>query len=190
MRIIPVKEIWGIGSNTTAKLNRLGVQTAWDLAMQPSKSMQAQFNVVVARTVLELNGVACLGLEEIRPDKQQIICSRSFSRKLTCLDELSRAIARYAAIAAEKLRLQESEAGCVTVFIRTNPFALPNAQYQRTASMNLSSATQDTRAIIGAAKRLLREIFKSGYAYQKCGVQLSQIQSIYSRANRFVWSDR
>ena len=83
MRIVPVGEVWGIGSRTTTKLNQLGIHTVWDLATQPSKRIQAQFNVVVARTVMELNGIPCLELEEIAPDKQQIVCSRSFSRRLT-----------------------------------------------------------------------------------------------------------
>ncbi len=44
------------------------------------------------------------------------------------------------------------------------------------ASIKLSAATQDTRTIIGTANRMLKEIFKSGYGYQKCGVQLSDIK--------------
>ena len=42
--------------------------------------------------------------------------------------------------------------------------------------MKLSAATQDTRTLITAANRLLAEIFRKGYDYQKCGVQLSHIQ--------------
>ena len=54
MKLVPVGEVWGIGSRTTAKLNQIGINTVWDLAIQPSKRIQAQFNIVVARTVLEL----------------------------------------------------------------------------------------------------------------------------------------
>ena len=82
----------------------------------------------------------------------------------------------YCACAAEKLRVQKSVSGCITVFIRTNPFNPQEPQYQRTASMKLAATTQDTRAIIATADRLLKEIFKPGYAYQKCGVQLSHFQ--------------
>ncbi len=39
MKIVPVGEVWGIGSRTTAKLNQLGIHTAWDLARQPNKRM-------------------------------------------------------------------------------------------------------------------------------------------------------
>jgi DNA polymerase V len=176
MKIVPVNEVWGIGSPTTAKLNQLGIHTVWDLAAQPSQRIQAQFSVVVARTVKELNGIACLELEEITPDKQQIVCSRSFSHRLTEFSEVSQALAEFCSRAAEKLRHQHSVTGCISVFIRTSPFNLKEAQYQRTASVKLETATQDTRIIITIANRLLIEIFRPGYAYQKCGVQISYIQ--------------
>jgi DNA polymerase V len=42
--------------------------------------------------------------------------------------------------------------------------------------LKLTAATQDTRTLITAANCLLTEIFRVGYNYQKCGVQLSHIQ--------------
>ncbi len=67
--------------------------------------------------------------------------------------------------------------GCITVFIRTSPFNTQEPQYQRSATLKLDTATQDTRTLITTANRLLTAIFKTGYGYQKCGVQLSQLQS-------------
>ena len=176
MRIVPVGEVWGIGSHTTAKLNQIGIHTVWDLATQPSQRMKTQLTIMVARTVMELNGIPCLELEEIAPNKQQIICSRSFSRRLTEYRELSEALAEFCSRATEKLRRQQSVTGCITVFIRTNPFNPQEPQYQPAASVKLDAVTQDTRAIIATANRLLKGIFKTGYGYHKCGVQLSNIQ--------------
>jgi DNA polymerase V len=176
MRIVPVGEVWGIGSRIAARLNQLGIVTVWDLASQPADRIRDQFNVVVARTVMELNGISCLELEEIAPDKKQIVCSRSFSRRLTEYRELSEALAEFCSRAAEKLRYQNSVAGHISVFIRTNPFNPSEPQYQRAAGITLSAATQDTRVIVGTANRLLKELFREGYRYQKCGIQLSRIQ--------------
>jgi DNA polymerase V len=176
MRIVSVDEVWGIGSRNTARLNQQGIHTVWDLARQPPDRIQAQFNVTVARTVLELNGIPCLDLEVITPDKQQIICSRSFSRRLTDCRELSEALAEFTSRAAEKLRNQQSVARHLSIFIRTNPFYPQEPQYQRSAGVKLKAATQDTRALVGEAHRLLRALFKPGYRYSKCGVQLSHIQ--------------
>lgn len=177
MKIVPVGEVWGIGSRTSAKLNQHGIHTVWDLAIQPTQRIREEFNVVIARTVMELNGIPCLALQEIAPDKQQIVCSRSFSRRLTELHELSAALAEFGSRAAEKLRKQCLVTGCITVFIRTNPFNPNEPQYQRSASIKLDTGTQDTRIIVSMANRLLKTIYKSGYGYQKAGVQLSHIQS-------------
>jgi DNA polymerase V len=178
MKLVPVGEVWGIGSKTTAKLNKLGIITVWDLACQSSQHIHQQFNVVVARTVMELNGTACMELEDITPNKQQIVCSRSFSRRLNTYSELSQALSEFCSRAAEKLRRQHSVTGCVSVFIRTSPFNLQEPHYERSATLKLTATTQDTRTLITTANRLLAEIFRNGYDYQKCGVQLSHIQPV------------
>lgn len=48
-----------------------------------SRQIKRQFNVVVERTVAELNGVSCLALDDVVPDKQQIIALRSFADQVT-----------------------------------------------------------------------------------------------------------
>lgn len=176
MRIVPVGEVWGIGAKTAAKLNQLGIHTVLDLARCPSERLQAQCNIMVARTALELNGIACSELETIPPDKQQIVCSRSFGRKLQTYPALSAALAEFSSRAAEKLRRQHSTTGYINIFIRTNPFNPQEPQYQRSAGIRLDTATQDTRVMIATANRLLKGIFRLGYHYQKCGVQLGDIQ--------------
>ncbi|MDO8939849.1 MAG: Y-family DNA polymerase [Methylicorpusculum sp.] len=176
MRQVPVNEIWGIGTRLAQRLNTLNIVTAWDLANQPVDRIQAQFNIVVARTVMELNGIACLMIDDIVADKLQIVCSRSFKRRLTEEDELAEALAEFCSRAAEKLRNQHSVTGSISVFIRTNPHNAQEPYYQRSASMILPQATQDTRRLVHAAKQLLKSLFKAGYRYQKCGVQLSDIR--------------
>jgi len=69
------------------------------------------------------------------------IVSRSFSRRLTEYRELSAALSEFCSRAAEKLRKQHSVTGCITVFIRTNPFNPQEPQYQRAASIKLDAAT-------------------------------------------------
>ena len=105
------------------------------------------------------------------------MCSRSFGKRVTGYAGLASTLANYCTRAAEKLREQHSVATVITVFIRTNPLNPQEPQYQRSASIKLPAATQDTRIIINYAKRLLSGLFRPGYRYQKCGVQLSQLQS-------------
>lgn len=176
MRMVPVNEVWGIGRQTSKRLQLMGIYSAYDLARQPVESIQAQFNIVIARTVMELNGVACLTLDEIVADKQQIVCSRSFKRRLTQYHELAEALASFSSRAAEKLRKQGSVTSSISVFIKTNTHNANEPQYQRSIRIELNQATSDTRKIISIAKQLLQEIFKAGYRYQKCAVTLGHIQ--------------
>ena len=177
MRIVPVNEVWGIGRKLSQRLNALGIHTVLDLASQDPEYIQQQFNVVVARTVLELNGTACLDLETITPNKQQIISSRSFGDKLLTYEQLARAIADYASRASEKLRRQHSLCRHISIFIHTNPFSQTDSQYYRSAARKLITHSNDVRLISKTATHLLNEIFQAGYKYHKCGVVLSDIKT-------------
>ena len=177
MAIVPVNEVWGIGRKISQRLNALGIHSVLDLARQDPEYIQQQFNIVVARTVMELNGIACLDLEAIAPNKQQIIASRSFGDKLLTFEELARAIADYASRASEKLRQQHSRCKHISIFIHTNPFSQTDPQYYRSAGSKLVVASNDVRLLSKTATQLLSEIFQPGYKYHKCGVVLSDIQT-------------
>ncbi len=176
MQLVPVNEVWGIGRQTTKRLQLMGINTAYELSIQAVESIQAQFTIVIARVVMELNGIACLSLDKIVPDKQQIVCSRSFKKRLTEYHQLAEALIYFCSRVAEKLRQQNSVTGSITIFIRTNPNNPNEPQYQRSIRIHLEQVTCDTRRIISIAKSLLKGIFKPGYRYQKCGIQLGHIQ--------------
>lgn len=192
MRRVPVRDVWGIGSRLSQQLAQLGIHTVWDLAQQPVQRMRDKFSVVMAKTVMELNGIPCLELEEIAPDKQQVICSSSFNPALTGIEELSQALAGFCSRAAEKLRRQRSVTSCITVFIRTSPFNPQEQQYQRSAALKLATGSQDTRLLISSAKQVARSIYKPNYRYQKCGIQLSDLrpQSMQIQADLFADNQR
>ncbi|WP_026304869.1 hypothetical protein [Microbulbifer variabilis] len=47
-----------------------GIQTAYDLAQANPKILRRHINVNIERTIEELNGVPCLGLEEEPPGEE------------------------------------------------------------------------------------------------------------------------
>ena len=173
---IEVGEVWGVGRKIAARLQQLGIITVLQLRNADAEMIRARFSVVLERTVFELRGVSCLDLAEIVPDKQQIMCSRSFGRYVYTGKELEAIVASYISRAAEKLRAQDSLAGALMVFIRTNPFSLHEPQYQRALTLPLPDATADTRLLVNWGIKILRRIFRVGYAYQKAGVMLSELR--------------
>jgi DNA polymerase V len=172
---IDVGEVWGVGRRSTERLQQMRINTVLELKYSPAKRVRAEFGVVMERIVAELNGEACMELDNVIPPRQQIICSRSFGVSVVALQDLEQAVIAYTTRAAEKLRQQYSLAGGIQVYIRTNPHKEKITQYQQSMLLPLFEPTDDTRMLCRAALSGLQQIYRSGYAYQKAGVMLTEI---------------
>ncbi|HDX8857025.1 TPA: Y-family DNA polymerase [Klebsiella michiganensis] len=177
MALLPVDEVWGVGRRISKKLKSMGIDTVLKLADTDIRFIQKHFNVVLERTVRELRGEPCLGLEEFAPVKQEIVCSRSFGGRITEYHEMRQAICSYASRAAEKLRGEHQYCRFISAFVKTSPFALNEPYYGNSASVKLLTPTQDSRDIIAAATKCLDAIWKDGHRYQKAGVMLGDFYS-------------
>ena len=67
-----MSEVWGVGPRLTTRLADLAIHSVLDLKRAHAKSIRAQCGVVLERTVAELNGLACLAIEEIVPPRKQM----------------------------------------------------------------------------------------------------------------------
>ncbi|EJR0223641.1 MULTISPECIES: Y-family DNA polymerase [Raoultella] len=177
MAALPVDEVWGVGRRISKKLEAMGIKTVLQLADTDIRFIRKHFNVVLERTVRELRGEPCLGLEEFAPVKQEIVCSRSFGGRITEYHEMRQAICSYASRAAEKLRGEHQYCRFISAFVKTSPFALNEPYYGNSASVKLLTPTQDSRDIIAAATRCLDAVWKDGHRYQKAGVMLGDFYS-------------
>lgn len=173
---IDVGEVWGVGRRITERLEKMGIRTVRDLRDSDPALMRREFSVVLERTIRELRGVSCLALEEVTPNKQQIMSSRSFGEYVYALPDLEEAVASYIARAAQKLRRQGSVTEAVQVFIRTNPHSAKQAQYQQAITVPLTEATADNVRLTRAALWGLKRIYRPGFAYQKAGVMLMELR--------------
>lgn len=177
MALVPVEEVWGIGRRLGKKLQFMGINNALQLAELSPSFIRKQFSVVVERTVRELNGTPCLGLEEFTAPKEQIICSRSFGEKPSDEVSLHQAICAHAERAAEKLRAEHQFCKRVAVFISTSPFSENEVFYKNQAVTELAVPAQDSRDIINAAIKAFDTIFVSGHRYHRAGVILTDFRS-------------
>lgn len=174
--LLSVREVWGVGEQLEARLAEYGICSVMDLKLADPEYIRQQFSVVLARTVRELNGVACLELEDVRPDKKQIMSSRSFGQPVTELQGLSEAIATFINRACEKLRAQGSYAGVVHIHISTNRFNTdPKERYAKPATLRLPAPTDDTGKLNQAAQWMLKKIYRPGFKYSSAGIMLDDI---------------
>ena len=134
---MPVGEIWGVGRRLNEKLNRVGVKTALDLVNTDTRLIRSRFGIVLQRTVMELKGISCIGLEESPNTKKQIVVSRTFGKKINNLIDISEAVSDYSARACEKLRRENQFCKMVSVFMRTNPFRKQDQQYSNLSLIHI-----------------------------------------------------
>ena len=169
---VSLTDIWGIGGRLARRLAAQGIATPLALKRTDARFIRERFSVTLERTVRELQGIACIALEEAPPDRKTIMASRSFGRLMTARTEMEEAVASYAARAAEKMRRQNLAAGRLIVFVETNRFRVQDAQYARTCMLQLPVASADTGKIIRGARCALAAIWRDGFNYKKAGVML------------------
>jgi DNA polymerase V len=145
------------------------------LARLDPATVRRGWSVVLERTVRELQGQTCIGLDDAPEPKQQIACTRSFGHPVEAYAPLAEAVSEFASRAAKKLREQGSHAAQVLVFIRTSPFR-QDPQYSRSMIVPMRRPSDDTPAIVAAALVGLKAIYQPGYRLAKAGVMLLDIQ--------------
>lgn len=166
-----VEEVWGVGRRIAAQLHESGIHTVLDLARLDPATERSRWNVVLERTVRELQGMQCIDLDDAPAPKKQIACTRSFGQAITELVPLVEAVSEFASRAAEKLRRQGGLASQLLVFCHTSPFR-PGPRFNRSIVVPLRRPTADTGELVSAAAASMRRIYKPGYKMAKAGVML------------------
>lgn len=171
-----IRDVWGIGGRLEKKLHAIGVYTANDLLQVPQATINLMFNKTMQATIAELRGISCIELKDNSANKQQIMVSRSFGQRVTCLEYMQEALTTYASRAAEKLRKQDSVTQGLYVFLHTGLHGQQDTIYKNSQYLTLDAPTADTRTIIHYAKLGLSQLFRPGYRYQKVGIILCDLQ--------------
>jgi len=188
---IDVNDVWGIGSRHAARLKNQGIRTALQFKNCDDAWLKKTLTITGLRTAMELRSIPCIALQETPPARKSIATSRSFGTPVESLASLQEAVATYTTQAAFKLRNAKLLAGVIHVFLRTNSFKKEQPQYCASRTFTLPAPTSHTPLLIGAAGRLLRAIYRSGYLYQKAGVLLTGLTPAgYQQMDLFSPPDR
>ena len=175
---IAVEEVWGVGRKLTVRLAEHGIHTVQDLRAAHLPTLRAAFGVVMEKTQRELQGIACVDIEDIAPAKKQIVASRSFGQAVHDVNVLKDAMTTFVANACTKLRAQNSHASVIQVFLQTNRFRRDQPQYMPSLSVPLPQPTNDSLVVNRWADYLVGRMFKPDYAYKKAGIMLSEITPV------------
>lgn len=170
---LAIEDIWGIGRRLAPKMRDKGVTTAWQLVAASDSWLAQQFNITGLKMVDELRGLVRLGFGDKRSYRQTIMRSRAFAHTVHDYHQLEAAVASFTAVAAQRLRSQQSVcSGVIT--------GLVSRQGDRIGRVgqvvNLPEATADSGRLITAALAALGQAYDESSAYKKASVTLVGIQ--------------
>jgi len=170
LRSTEVGDIWGVGKQYATLLLAQGFHTAYDLSQAPEAWVRKEMSVVGQRLWNELHGMPCIEMEEDTPAKKNICVARSFGQLLSKEGDVAEALSNYTAIAARKLRKQNSCTRVLQVFLQTNVFRQQDKQYYRSVTVQLPVACNSTKELILYANIGLERIWQNGYNFKKVGI--------------------
>jgi DNA polymerase V len=170
-----VGSIWGIGPRSAVRLKDIGINTAYELKIAEPKDIREHLNLFPARTVRELNGVKCLGMEVTERSNKSIAHTRTFGHTVTDFEEIRNAIFYFTTRALEKMRWNNLAVKTVTVFLHTDRFRpVPDKYFGKHTyrSVYYSDVTSEIYVWVSAC---LQEAYRPGFKYRKAGVILSDL---------------
>ncbi|CAM9396289.1 Y-family DNA polymerase [Acinetobacter bereziniae] len=173
--LVEVGEVWGVGRKQNKKLNDMGIKTVLDLSKANPPVMGKMFTVCMQRTVLELQGISCMQIDDQPKPKQQIVASRSFGEKITELQDLKEAMSKYVQDAVGRLRKEKLLCGVITAFVQSNTFDASVPYYSKAQTYKFAEPTDCVLDLVEVAYLLLEKIYKPGIKYKKCGVFYSEL---------------
>ena len=176
---IAVGEVWGVGRQTEAKLIAQGIATVSQLRNTPMQLARKIGTVVLERLVAELQGVRCLEIEQVAPQRKGMAVTRSAGEPMRDLDTLMQAITSHATRAGEKLRQHGLVAGQLTAFFHTSPFS-NGPQHSASRTIGLKPMSSNTFDLVQAASLCIQKAWKgdrrgNGHAYAKAGIILDDL---------------
>ncbi|MBD2700092.1 Y-family DNA polymerase [Spirosoma sp. BT702] len=192
LKNFPVNEIWGVGRQSARKLECFDIKTADQLRKVPIDWIRQMMTVNGVRLVYELQGHPCKLLEVGQKPKKSFCTEPGFHRVTTDLAMIEDALTAHLSRVCEKLRRQNSLAGCLTVYLKTNRYrktatGLPDKQHNPSRTIVLPHPTNNVLDMIHYAVGALNEIYAPDYHYQKVGIMLTDLVSAdYRETNLFT----
>lgn len=173
---IEVSEVWGVGKKHTEKLNSLSINTVLDFVCASPLMIRNQFSIVMHRTLLELQGISCIEIEQSPKAKKQIIASRPFGQKVYSRDDLKEAITLYVQDAVSRLRSENLLCGCILGFVQSNPFDSSEPFYNKSVSYALPDPSDNSLLLTKIATTMIDQLYQQNIGFKKCGVILTFLE--------------
>lgn len=172
---IPIEKIWGIGHNTAAYCEKLGIKTALQFATKSESFIKKHFSKPFYEIWHELNGRS---IYPVNPEPKKEYRSISKAKTFTPTKEKEEVYAHLienlenACFKARRYGLCTKK---IIIFIKTQDFR------DRACEIRLNSETAYPEDIFPFMKRAFETIYEKGETYRQTGVVLVELTSMKMR---------
>lgn len=173
---ITVDKVWGIGPQTTAYLNKLGISTAKEFAEKDHDWVKSRLTKVHLELWQELRGQVVYKVEKDKKNKYQSISkTKTFTPPSTERDYVFSQLSKNTENACIKLRRYKLAANKVFFFLKGQDFKCEGYEFK------LIRATDNPIEIIKMIDKYFDLVFKKGKLFRASGLVLMSLVENSSR---------
>jgi len=167
---VPVAKIWGIGPNTSAYMNKLGIHNALEFAVRDSAWVREHFSKPFVEIHAELNGHFVYPLTlGVKHDYASISKTRTFTPPSTDRSFVFSQLSKNVENACIKLRRHTLFAKKFAFFLKTQDFSYYGLEVKLTQSVSTPSE------ILSAIRNSFDSVFRRGRQYRATGIVLMDL---------------
>ena len=171
-----VGKVWGIGPNTSAYLNKLGIETALDFVKKEDRWIKDKLNKPAYELWQELSGISIYKVRTgQKHDYQSISKTKTFTPPSNDKEFVFAQLSKNIENACIKARRHELLALEVVVYLKRQDFRY------RGARITLSAETASASDLVPLARDQFENLYKEGVLYRATGVVLSKLASSHAR---------
>lgn len=169
LKSLDVGEVWGIGPQTAARLNKLGVYTALEFARKDRKWVTNHFHKPQLEIWQELQGQSVKDIETEKSRPKNISKTKTFSPSSSSRSYVFSQLSKNIENACIRARRYDLYTDTVSVFLKTDDFTTSGRTFR------LSVHTHAPKEIAGAARDVFNQLFDTSQTYRATGVRFASL---------------
>ena len=167
---LPVRDLLWVGRQTAAKLTDHGISTIGALArMSPAALKRLLGGKFAEQLVSSANGKDDSPVETEAEEPKSYSAERTLAKDITDAKALDRELFNVACIVSHRIRRDNFRAAEVSVFVKDKDFGVVSKQTQ------LEQPTDITALILGAARKLVGQIWDGSTPLRQVGLGVSRL---------------
>ena len=175
---IPINDVWGIGRQSTVKLNLIGVNSIYDFISLDDNWVRLHFDKPLYFTFKELRGEKVdNSLGSTLVDRKSVSMSRTFHKEIEDINLIYAFLSKFVENNCKILRESSLYTNDLTIYLSTNKHS-KNEYYQFILKrIKLSEHTEDPIYILKEIKEYIYSLKGNGLKYKRLGIVFNNLCS-------------